>query len=148
MGSLVTASAILGNGDVVVGAFIPGGLARWNGSSWISLGTGVSGDVYTLAALPNGDLGVGGSFLTAGSQAARYFGIWGLPPECRCDSIDFNNNGVFPENQDVIDFFVVLAGGSCSSANCNDIDFNNNTVYPEDADVIDFFNVLAGGECL
>ncbi|HLP84149.1 MAG TPA: hypothetical protein VK157_07350, partial [Phycisphaerales bacterium] len=62
-----------------------------------------------------------------------------------CDSIDFNNNGVFPEDQDVIDFFSVLAGASCPP--CNDIDFNNNAVFPEDQDVIDFFNVLAGGTC-
>ncbi len=62
-----------------------------------------------------------------------------------CDTIDFNNNSVFPEDQDVIDFFSVLAGGECST--CNDIDFNNNTVFPEDADVIAFFNVLAGGAC-
>jgi hypothetical protein len=65
-----------------------------------------------------------------------------------CDSIDFNQNTVFPEDQDVIDFFNVLAGGECSAGNtCSDIDFNNNTVFPEDADVIDFFTVLAGGEC-
>ncbi|GDY00075.1 hypothetical protein LBMAG48_24780 [Phycisphaerae bacterium] len=65
-----------------------------------------------------------------------------------CDGIDFNNNTVFPEDADVIDFFNVLAGGDCSPGNtCNDIDFNNNTVFPEDADVIDFFNVLAGGDC-
>lgn len=30
-----------------------------------------------------------------------------------CDDTDFNNNGVFPEDQDVIDFFNVLAGGNC-----------------------------------
>ena len=30
-----------------------------------------------------------------------------------CQDIDFNNNGVFPEDQDVVDFFNVLAGGSC-----------------------------------
>ncbi|GDX98030.1 hypothetical protein LBMAG48_04340 [Phycisphaerae bacterium] len=75
----------------------------------------------------------------------------GLPgdPNCgsgpTCDDIDFNNNEVFPENQDVIDFFAVLAGADCPE--CNDIDFNNNDVFPEDQDVIDFFNVLAGGEC-
>jgi 1,4-alpha-glucan branching enzyme len=63
-----------------------------------------------------------------------------------CDSIDFNQNGVFPEDQDAIDFFDVLAGGECGT--CNDIDFNNNGVFPEDADIVDFFNVLAGGECL
>ncbi len=65
-----------------------------------------------------------------------------------CDDIDFNNNDAFPEDQDVIDFFTVLAGGECSAGNtCNDIDFNNNGAFPEDQDVIDFFNVLAGGTC-
>ena len=64
-----------------------------------------------------------------------------------CDSIDFNRNEVFPEDQDVIDFFNVLAGGPCPYAEPCDIDFNNNTVFPEDQDVIDFFNVLAGNEC-
>jgi hypothetical protein len=68
-----------------------------------------------------------------------------------CDDIDFNNNGVFPEDQDVVDFFDVLAGGSPSTCDpvegCNDIDFNNNDVFPEDQDVVDFFNVLAGGDC-
>ena len=84
--------------------------------------------------------------------------VWNLPPGysitsvlgytapgAGCDSIDFNNNGVFPEDQDVVDFFDVLAGGQCSG--CNDIDFNNNGVFPEDQDVVDFFNVLAGGTC-
>ena len=62
-----------------------------------------------------------------------------------CDTIDFNNNQVFPEDQDVIDFFNVLSGADCAA--CNDIDFNNNGVFPEDQDVIDFFTVLAGGQC-
>ena len=68
-----------------------------------------------------------------------------------CDSIDFNRNTVFPEDQDVVDFFSVLSGGPCPyltpvGVPC-DIDFNNNGVYPEDQDVIDFFNTLAGGSC-
>jgi hypothetical protein len=67
------------------------------------------------------------------------------PPNASCDPIDFNNNGIFPEDQDVTDFFSVLAGSAC--ATCNDIDFNNNGVFPEDQDVVDFFNVLAGGTC-
>jgi hypothetical protein len=62
-----------------------------------------------------------------------------------CDSIDFNNNGVFPEDQDLIDFLNVIAGSPC--ATCGDIDFNNNGVFPEDQDVITFFEVLAGGPC-
>lgn len=60
-----------------------------------------------------------------------------------CDSIDFNNNQLFPEDQDVVDLFFVFAGGECGS--CNDIDYNNNGVFPEDQDIMDFFNVLAGG---
>jgi hypothetical protein len=71
--------------------------------------------------------------------------IMGSAMGAGCDDIDFNNNGVFPEDQDVVDFFDVLAGGTCAA--CNDIDFNNNGVFPEDQDVVDFFNVLAGGEC-
>jgi hypothetical protein len=30
-----------------------------------------------------------------------------------CDSIDFNNDGIFPDDQDVVAFFRVLAGGQC-----------------------------------
>jgi hypothetical protein len=72
-------------------------------------------------------------------------------PDCRpggnpCD-IDFNNNGVFPEDQDVTDFFNVLAGGPCSTLTCDSIDFNGNGVFPEDQDVMDFFAVLAGAPC-
>jgi len=71
-----------------------------------------------------------------------------LTPTVGCDSIDFNNNEVFPEDQDVINFFNVLAGGECSAGNtCSDIDFNNNGAFPEDQDVIDFFRVLAGDSC-
>jgi hypothetical protein len=61
-----------------------------------------------------------------------------------CD-LDFNNNCVFPEDQDVVDFFNVLAGADCGS--CDSIDFNRDQVFPDDQDVIDFFNVLAGAPC-
>ncbi|MFN6040263.1 MAG: hypothetical protein ACK46V_00010, partial [Phycisphaerae bacterium] len=63
-----------------------------------------------------------------------------------CDSIDLNRNGVYPEDQDVIDFFNALAGAPCGDV-CNpcDLDVNNNNVFPEDQDVIDFFLLLAGG---
>ncbi|HLP84991.1 MAG TPA: hypothetical protein VK157_11635 [Phycisphaerales bacterium] len=85
---------------------------------------------------------------TCAGQISRSASFTLLPAggcEPFCDSIDFNQNGVFPEDQDVIDFFNVLAGADCPQ--CNDIDFNNNGVFPEDQDVIDFFNVLAGGDC-
>ena len=89
-------------------------------ASWVDGTFGVA-DIKAQNILPTGRLGPG------------------------CDAIDFNENGVFPEDQDVVDFFNVLAGSVCFA--CGDIDFNNNGVYPEDQDVIDFFAVLAGSDC-
>ena len=48
-------------------------------------------------------------FHYADSRACGFIGEFNGP----CNDIDFNNNGVFPEDQDVIDFFNVLAGGTC-----------------------------------
>jgi hypothetical protein len=64
-----------------------------------------------------------------------------------CDSIDFNGDGLFPDDTDLIDFLVVLAGGPCSTNTCNDIDFNNDGLFPDDTDLIAFLRVLAGGNC-
>jgi hypothetical protein len=64
-----------------------------------------------------------------------------------CDSIDFNNDSLFPDDQDLIDFLSVLAGGPCSTSTCNDIDYNNDDLFPDDGDLIAFLRVLAGGEC-
>lgn len=70
-----------------------------------------------------------------------------LVPSVECDSLDFNADGLFPDDQDLVDFLSVLAGGSCSTDSCNDIDFNNNGLFPEDEDLIDFLEVRAGGAC-
>ena len=86
-----------------------------------------------------------GLLATDSSASDHLLIVTDLADSAACDDIDFNNNEVFPEDQDVVDFFDVLAGATC--APCNDIDFNNNDVFPEDQDVIDFFNVLAGGDC-
>lgn len=96
---------------------------------------------------------LGFSNITANGQPVSNVSITSLTgtdwlrdvPPSACDLIDFNNNGVFPEDEDVIEFFNVLSGFTCSL--CNDIDFNNNAVFPEDQDVIDFLTVLAGGGC-
>jgi hypothetical protein len=101
-------------------------------------------------AAGNPSLVTGGTFTVFGPVGETGVTANGIAQfACRlpaaCDDIDFNNNNVFPEDADVIEFFNVLAGAEC--ATCNDIDFNNNGVFPEDQDVIDFFNVLAGGTC-
>jgi hypothetical protein len=64
-----------------------------------------------------------------------------------CGDIDFNGDGLFPDDQDLIDFLNVLAGGTCSTPSCGTIDFNGDGLFPDDEDLIDFLNVLAGGTC-
>jgi len=64
-----------------------------------------------------------------------------------CDSIDFNNDGLFPDDTDLLDLLSVLAGGACPGTACNDIDFNNDGLFPDDSDLLAFLTVLAGGTC-
>ncbi|HLP84491.1 MAG TPA: hypothetical protein VK157_09080, partial [Phycisphaerales bacterium] len=64
-----------------------------------------------------------------------------------CGDPDFNNDGVYPTDQDMIDFFNVYAGAPCPTLRCDNLDFNRNGSSPEDQDVIDFLTVLAGGSC-
>jgi hypothetical protein len=149
----VNAIVVLPNGEVVVGGrFLTAGgvsasnIARWNGSSWSSLGSGTNGRVRALTIMPNGDLVAGGEFTTAGGVPAQFIARWGCARPT-CDSIDFNQNSLFPEDQDLIDLLSVLAGGPCSTGTCNDIDFNNDGLFPDDNDLIAFLTVLAGGDC-
>ena len=141
---------VLPDGRLLAGGFFDnaGGVptqaaAIWNGANWSSIGAYASPNyVNTFTQMPDGWTFLGGGFYGARPVSTASVARWGCPA---CDDIDFNNNTVFPEDADVIDFFNVLAGAECAA--CNDIDFNNNGVFPEDADVIDFFNVLAGGTC-
>jgi hypothetical protein len=58
-------------------------IARWNGSSWSPLGSGIDGSsVLCLAVLPDGDLVAGGYFGSAGNQPASSWARWtdtGIP---------------------------------------------------------------------
>ena len=46
-------------------------IAKWNGSSWSALGSGVDGTVYALAVSVS-DLYAGGRFTTAGGKVSAY----------------------------------------------------------------------------
>lgn len=93
----VHALAVLPNGDLIAGGnfdraggLVANGIARWDGSAWQTMGSGVeafrfSGTVRRLAVTPNGDLIVAGLFQTAGGVAsggvARWDGTWqAMPP--------------------------------------------------------------------
>ena len=144
------ALAVARNGQVID---ITWGATQWRtvGSSVINgPGSSIRALCFAPATAGAASLFCAGAFSQFGPPAgpmmpARRIASFGCPAARRCDDIDFNNNTVFPEDADVIDFFNVLAGAECVT--CNDIDFNNNGVFPEDQDVIDFFNVLAGGSC-
>ncbi len=51
-------------------------IAKWNGSSWSALGTGVNNYVFAIAIAPNGDVYVGGVFTTAGGSSANRIAKW------------------------------------------------------------------------
>ncbi len=50
-------------------------VAKWNGSAWSALGTGINDDVYALATW-GGVLFAGGMFTTAGGNTANYVAEW------------------------------------------------------------------------
>jgi trimeric autotransporter adhesin len=123
LGIQVSALAVLANGDLVVGGSftaangVPAhGIARWNGSAWTALDTGVAGSGAPRAAAivewSNGDLFVGGQFSTAGSvgvaNVARFAaGSWSALAPGFNDPIEAM---ITMPNGDVV------VGGSFSSA--------------------------------
>jgi len=103
--------------------------------------SGISGDGRTLAGthtyrLANGAVVERGWMATLGPD--------GTPP---CTDLDFNNDTLFPDFQDIEDFFIVASGGDCSTGDCDDTDFNGDGLFPDYADIADFLNVFSGGGC-
>ncbi|MCX5769133.1 MAG: hypothetical protein NTZ09_02490, partial [Candidatus Hydrogenedentes bacterium] len=88
--SRVLALAVDSSGNVYAGGYFTtaGGLeanciARWDGTAWSALGTGMEGGsdypgtcVYALAVDSSGNLYAGGDFTTAGGVAANYIAKW------------------------------------------------------------------------
>ena len=83
MNGSVTALAVAANGDILAGGnFTTAGdvsasrIARWSGSSWSALGSGLNGSVNTLAVDSSGNVYAGGSFTQAGGASANYVARW------------------------------------------------------------------------
>jgi hypothetical protein len=58
-------------------------VARWTGSRWQALGTGLNTSVLALVLAPDGTLYAGGDFHTAGGTPSWYIGRWdpvAVPP--------------------------------------------------------------------
>lgn len=77
----ITAMAVVGRHLFVTGSFtLAGGdsvhnIARWDGSEWNALGSGLNSNAYALAVEEN-RLYVGGTFTEAGRKPAVYIGLW------------------------------------------------------------------------
>ncbi len=77
----ITAMAVVGRHLFVTGSFtLAGGdsvhnIARWDGSEWNALGSGLNSNAYALAVEEN-RLYVGGTFTEAGHKPAVYIGLW------------------------------------------------------------------------
>ncbi len=81
--SSARALARLPNGDIVAGGlFTASGsallqnIARWNGTSWVAMGTGLDGFVNALVVEPNGNVVAAGSFHNAGGIATNLVARW------------------------------------------------------------------------
>jgi hypothetical protein len=77
----VNALAVSGSNVYAGGHFKTAGgvsapyIAKWNGSSWTALGSGINGPVSALA-VSGSDLYAGGAFTTAGGVSAHYIAKW------------------------------------------------------------------------
>jgi len=69
--SLPNGDLFAGGSMTAAGSDIITGMARWNGSSWSSLFSGINNRVTASVVMPNGDLVIGGLFTTVGGVSAR-----------------------------------------------------------------------------
>ncbi|WP_201987257.1 FG-GAP-like repeat-containing protein [Hymenobacter rubidus] len=79
----VLAMAVDANGNVYVGgSFSAAGnvsannIAKWNGTTWSAMGSGIDGFVSALAVDGSGNVYAGGTFTTAGGVAANNVAKW------------------------------------------------------------------------
>ena len=127
----VEALAVVASGDLYVGGsfnqagtMAASGVARWNGTSWSALGTGLTvtsrgatyaGDAAALAVASNGNVYVGGYFDHAGSTAAGNIAQWnGTTWSALGAGVDGSKAGVYALV--VTGSGDVYAGGSFDSA--------------------------------
>jgi hypothetical protein len=140
-----------GNGTPDVVKLYDAGQSNTTGGTNVQAELASNSGVLTLVVNHAPDA-IGGVAGTWAGTASAYRGPTlvvfpgaGLP---QCGSIDFNADGLFPDDQDLIDFLSVLAGGICSTEplfTCGSIDFNGDGLFPDDNDLVDFLIVLAGG---
>ena len=66
----------VGGDFTFIGTVLASRIAKWNGSVWSALGSGLSGNIVRALAVSGTDLYVGGSFSTAGGVMASNIAKW------------------------------------------------------------------------
>jgi hypothetical protein len=102
-GRLILELAVAGSDLYCGGTFSTAGgtipannIAKWDGTTWTALGSGVTGTsipAVNALAVRGGELFVGGSFYMAGDKASQYFAeavIGGIPLPGRFDSLAYS----------------------------------------------------------
>lgn len=82
--------AVFRNELYAVGYFEPGiFVAKWNGSSWVALGTPLNDEAYSIGVY-NDELYVGGAFTNAGNSGANYIAKWNGSSWKKAGTLDSN----------------------------------------------------------
>ncbi|HEX2838272.1 MAG TPA: hypothetical protein VHN77_09125 [Phycisphaerales bacterium] len=120
-----------------------------------------TGSFVALHNLPTGVVALAGvgfdptscevwTIRTNGQVTRMAIGAGGPACVVPCDTIDFNNDGLYPDTADIDDFLSVFSGGPCSTdpvPGCSDVDFNNDGLFPDTADIDALLSVFSGGSC-
>ncbi len=153
---------VSGNGSTVAGY---GGITRDGSNEWLFsdqrglqrlewvldewAGSAPEGRLVLLGISGDGRTIAGAAYQGDGTNAPAR--LW-IVREPGCDDIDFDNDGLFPSDGDLVAFLTVLAGGECPTDvpggfGCDSLDFNGDGITPSDEDLIAFLTVLAGAPC-
>ncbi len=71
-----TGNLYAGGGFTTAGGVTVNHIARWNGTAWSTLGSGVNTEAYKLMCDSSGNLYVGGDLSTAGGVTVNNIAKW------------------------------------------------------------------------
>jgi len=169
----------LPNGTIVAGGRFEtaGGLsatniARWNGSAWSAMGSGLgvpftTDGVGALQALPNGDLLAGGRFTSPSANIAKwngsawvaanagglpgtpqFSGFWGVNDLLALSDGRVAAAGAFTTADSQVSAYYARYGALPGCSACDSIDFNNDGSLFDIQDIDAFFSVFSEGPCI
>jgi hypothetical protein len=107
-GASVYALAVSDSALYVGGSFTSAGgvvlnnVAKWDGTNWSALGTGMDEDYPSHLAVMGSDLYVGGGFDEAGDVSSANIALWHFNPQSRKDDLlgTWDGQGVYFRNSD------------------------------------------------